>query len=61
MKKNKEEHPEAIRAIQRIETKEYEEWQIQGLLKVICESGKFNLIRRAILLLEADGHNPLNR
>jgi hypothetical protein len=61
MKKKTEENPEALRAIKKIETKEYEPWEIQGLLKTICESGKFSLIRRAILLLELDGYNPLNR
>lgn len=61
MKRKNEEHPEALRALQKIENKEYETWEIQRLIKVICASGEFNYIRRAVLMLEQDGHNPLNR
>lgn len=53
--------PEAQAALQKIETRNFEPWEVDRLLKTICASGEFGLIRRAILFLEADGYNPLKR
>lgn len=61
MKRKNKEHPEAQKALQKIETKNYEPWEIQRMMNFICATGEFSLIRRAILFLESDGHNPLNR
>ena len=59
--KKKSEFPEADKAMLRIEAKDYEPWEIQRLLGAICATGEFSRIRRAILFLEKDGYNPLNR
>lgn len=55
------EHSEAHAALTKIENKNYEPWEVSRLLKVICASGEWGLIRKAVRLLEDDGFNPLNR
>lgn len=59
--KNETELHEAHAALQKIETRNFEPWELDRLIKTICRSGEWGLIRKMIRVLEDDGFNPLNR